>query len=843
MTATEPESGDRLAPYRAKRSADRTPEPSGGPVRGGGSTYVFHKHAASHLHWDLRLEMDGVLVSWAVPKGPSYDPAEKRLAVHVEDHPLEYGEFEGRIPEGNYGAGAVIIWDRGSWMPHGDPAQGLRDGKLLFELKGYKLRGLWTLVKLKKGEREWLLIKERDAYAVPGGKEIPEESVLSGLRAEDLKHGVDRADPILTAIQAAGAPERPLDPAAWRPMLAESADRPFTRDGWVFEPKLDGYRILAALEGGVPRLVTRSGRDATQTFPEVARAVQGLPFDRVLLDGEVVAVDDAGRPSFQHLQQRAKFLRPADIRRAAVTLPVTYYAFDLLGFGPYDLRPLPLTTRKELLRRVLPPVGPILYLEHFAREGERLFGETTKLGLEGIVAKRADAAYVEGRSAAWQKIRVDRTGDFIVVGFTAPKGSRAGLGALHLAEWVGETLTYVGRVGSGFTEDALEGLRAELDRHLVDQPPCAGPLPADAGTRWVEPLAVCEVRFTERTADGLLRHPVFLRFRDDKTPAECRRASDSPAQDEPPPLLEDPPPTREVRFSNLEKVFWPVEGYTKGDLVGYYRAIAPWMLPYLRDRPLVLTRYPDGIDGKSFFQKDAPAFVPEWLRREVIWSEQAAREIGYFICDDEATLLYVANMAAIPLHIWASRVGSLERPDWCVLDLDPKEAPFASVVRVAQVVRDLCESLGLPSFVKTTGSTGLHVLLPLGRQLTHEQSRTLGELLARIVVAEAPEIATIDRVIERREGKVYVDYLQNGHGKLIVAPFSARPVPGARVSMPLDWSEVTGALRLDTYTITTAPALMATRGTDPMAPVLAAVPDVREVLEQVGRRGGLGPSG
>jgi bifunctional non-homologous end joining protein LigD len=832
MTAT----GDRpdpLEPYRAKRSLERTPEPAGAVGAGAGRLYVMHQHAATNLHWDLRLELDGVLLSWAVPRGPSFDQADKRLAVHVEDHPVEYGDFEGMIPEGNYGAGAVIIWDRGSWVPVEDPGEGLARGKLLFELRGYKLRGRWTLVKMKKTEKEWLLIKERDAWMTPGGRAVPHTSVLSGLTVEALRDGHDPGTPLRRELDRLAAPRRRVAAGDVELMLAETAEAPFTREGWLFELKMDGYRVLAARQGDRVTLLTRNGRDATRVFPEIARAVAALPYREFILDGEVVAADDEGRPSFQRLQQRARFLRTPDIRRATVENPVTYYAFDLLAFEDRDLRSLGARDRKALLRRLLPPVGPLPFLDHFETEGEALYAQVERMGLEGIVAKKADSAYRAGRSPHWLKIRSDRTDDFVVVGFTAPKGSRTGFGALQLADLVDGALTYAGRVGSGFTAADLAVLRDRLEARRRAAPACGGPVPDDPETTWVEPELVCEVRYKEWTEEPLLRQPVLVRWRDDKPPGDCvRRVRAAPDLAEP----EEPPVAREVRFSNLDKPFWPGEGYTKGDLIAYYRAVAPWLLPWLRDRPVVLTRYPDGIGGKSFFQKDAPKFIPDWIRTERMWSEQARREIDYFVCDDLPSLLYLANMASIPLHIWGSRVATLERPDWCVLDLDPKEAPFGHVVEVALALHALCGEIGLPHYVKTTGSTGLHVLVPLGRQFTYEQSRAFGELLARVIVAEHREIATLTRVIERREGKVYLDYLQNGHGRLIVSPYSVRPLPAAPVSMPLRWEEVTPALALRDHTIRTAPGRMAALGADPVLPVLDEVPDLLAALAGLQRR-------
>ena len=845
---------DPLSPYRAKRSLERTPEPAGAVGRTDGRLFVVHEHAARRLHYDLRLEMEGVLRSWAVPKGPSYDTADKRLAVLVEDHPLEYGDFEGMIPDGNYGAGAVIVWDRGQWVPVGDPAEGLAKGKLLFELRGYKLHGMWTLVKLKKGEKDWLLIKERDEWA-SAERIAPPESVLSGLTVETLKAGEDRGETIRRELARLGAPRRPVDPKGAELMLAESAERAFSRAGWLFEPKLDGYRVLAVCRGGVARLLTRNGNECAEAFPEITRAVAALPFERVVLDGEVVALDDRGVPSFPRLQSRARLRRPIDIRHAAVETPVTYYAFDLLGFEDFDLRPLPLTARKALLQRLLPPLGALRYLEHVEEDGEALYHEAERLGLEGVVGKKAAAPYKAGRSALWLKVRSRHTGDFAVVGFSPPKGSRGGFGALHLGEYLSGALIYAGRVGSGFSEQQLAEVSRTLQQRRRTDPPCGGPLPKEKGTTWVEPAMVVEVEYTERTDEGLLRQPVFLRFRDDKKPEDCVREGgagerEGGARDDGEregkdvirsgakgPDRRAKPAAAELPFelTNVKKIFWPDDGYTKGDMLAYYRAISPWLLPYLRNRPVVMTRFPDGIAGKSFFQKDAPGFAPDWIRTERMWSEDTQREIDYFVCDDVASLLYVINLGSIPLHVWASRAPTLERPDWCVLDLDPKGAPFEQVVEVALVARKLCQRIELPLFVKTSGSSGLHLMVPLGRQCTHDQSRSLGELLARYLVGRLPEIATITRQVSRRDGRVYVDYLQNGSGKLLVAPFSVRPLPGAPVSMPLAWREVNRRLDIRKHTIQSAPARMAKLKADPLAEVLETVPDLGDALERLRR--------
>src|SRR5438309_1785677 len=793
MPAKRKPGPDPLGTYRAKRSLDRTPEPGARPATPGasaGGLFVVHMHAARRLHWDLRLEMDGVLRSWAVPKGPSPNRADKRLAVHVEDHPLEYGEFEGIIPEGNYGAGGVIVWDRGRWVPLEDPEEGMQKGKLLFELHGYKLKGKWTLVKLKKGEKEWLLIKEKDGYAATDGA-LPPESVLSGLTVEELKAGKDRAAPLEKELTRLKAPRRAVAVEEAEPMLAETREQPCSKPGWLSELKRDGYRVRAARQAGEARLVTRNGHDIAPAFPEIARALAALPYEGLIVDGELVVPDEAGRPSFQRLQNRAKVSRALDVRRGAVESPAVLYVFDVLAFGGYDLRPLPLEQRKAPLEQIVPRVGPIKYLTHFEKDGEALYEQVVKMGLEGIVAKKADAPYRAGRSPNWLKIRADRVDDFVVVGFTRPKGSRSGFGALDLGAYQDGKLVYGGRVGSGFTAAELKDVSAALERGIRPTPAFSGPVPQDAGHTWVEPALIAEVRYKEWTDEGLLRQPVFVRFRDDKPVTEIailgaaggERDLELPAESTAPRA----PLPKEVKFSNLDKVFWPDEGYTKGDLIEYYRAISPWLLPYLKDRPVVMTRYPDGITGKSFFQKDAPAFAPGWLRTERMWSEDTQREIDYFVCDDLESLLYLANLGTIPLHVWGSRAASIELPDWCILDLDPKEAPFAHVVTVAKAVKRLCDEIELLCFIKTSGSTGLHVLLPLGRQCTYEQSRQLGGLLARVIATQVPEIATVTRQVGKRGARVYLDYVQNGHGRLLVAPFSVRPLPGSPVSTPLLW--------------------------------------------------------
>ena len=761
--------GAGLDTYRAKRRASVTPEPFAAIQReataGARRLFVVQQHAATRLHWDFRLEVDNVLRSWAVPKGPSMDPEDKRFAALVEDHPLDYADFEGHIPEGNYGAGNVIVWDQGTYVELEDFRSGFADGKLLFDLNGHKLRGRFTLIKLKGKEntgKEWLLIKERDQWARTGG--ISDTSVLSGLTVDSL----DDAGKIQSSLTAdieslePSPPTRRAVPA--EPMLA-SASEPFHRDGWVFEIKYDGYRLMIERRGDDVTLRSRRGLDLTALFPEIAKCARRLPYDEYTIDSEVVVLDGRGIPSFARLQQRAARRGAAALARASMHDPVTCFAFDLVDACGYDLTDQPLLERKRLLERMLPAAGPIRYSAHVDGNGIETFHAMTRIGLEGVVGKRADSTYRSGRSPdAWRKVRARRSADFVVAGWTPTKSNSADIGALVLAEYRGGELAYCGRVGSGLGE----GNRREAKTRLAELGP-GDALSDDATHRWIERRHVCEVEFREYSADGHLRHPVFVRFRDDKAPKDCVSGYDEPAE-----VDFDPEPVREVIITNRDKIFFPEQALTKGDLIDYYENVAPWMLPYLVDRPLVLTRFPDGIHGKSFYQRDAPAFVPDWLTRKTLWSESAEREVNYFVVQNVESLKYLANMGAIPIHAWHSRITDLEHPDWCVLDLDPKDAPFAHVVDIARTIEELLAEIDLPGFLKTSGASGLHILLPLARQLTHGQARSLGELLARVVIVRRGDIATITRVVRQRENKVYVDFMQNGHGQLLVAPFSAR---------------------------------------------------------------------
>lgn len=630
---------------------------------------------------------------------------------------------------------------------------------------------------------------------------------------------------IRAELERLGAPRAAADPQALRPMKPETADRPFSRPGWVFELKYDGFRMIAAGGAGEARLFYKSGHDATRIFPELAGAVAALPFQGLILDGEAVVLDEQGKPHFQRLQRRGLRTRMADVQHAAAASPATLFVFDLLGFEDFDLRPLPLHARREILRRVVPPEGDWIRLsDEIPERGEDLYAAVAGMGLEGIVGKRADSPYRAGYSADWLKVRVDRSSDFAVVGFEAS----AGLRRLHLAVLDGEGLVYAGTVGTGFNRETEKEILSRLNPIRRAGPPV--PVGDVRGAVWVEPEMVVEVRYKEWTEGGHLRHPVFLRVRDDKTAAECFRPGEEHEEEELVEAVVEPSPASTVKLTNLDKVFWLDEGYTKGDLIDYYRAVSPWMLPLLRDRPLILDRYPNGITGKSFFQKNAPEKAPSQLRTLKLRSEGADREIDYILCDDVDGLLYLVNLGAIPFHVWSSRVESIERPDWCILDLDPKTAPFAHVVRIALAIRELCEEIGISPYIKTSGGSGLHILLPMGGLLAHEPVRQLAELLAGVIVRRLPDIATTARSIPARRGRVYVDALQNGRGKLLAAPYCVRPRPGAPVSTPLDWREVNAKLDPGAFTLKTVPERLRKRKSDPLLPVLEEQPDMERVL-------------
>jgi len=639
------------------------------------------------------------------------------------------------------------------------------------------------------------------------------------------REGDDAVQETVRELSRLGAPRAAVDPAAVELMKPRSHERPFSREGWTFELKYDGFRLLAAGGGGTALLGFKRGRDATATFPEIAGALAALPYRGLILDGEVVVLDEQGRPSFQRLQRRI-----ADGKSAG---PALLFVFDLLACEGFDLRPLPLRERRALLDRILAdPPGPLRPTVCVPERGEQLFAAVRELGLEGVVGKRLESPYQGGYSPDWLKVRGDRAGDFAVVGFEPVARSGDGFRNLHLAVrnrtggW-----DYVGPVGNGLPGRESAELYPRLDG--ARRPGPVTPLPRGAGIVPVEPEVVVEVRYREVTAARRLRLTILLRARDDKAAGECYLPGEEPEPDEAPRAPARSTPSD--RFTHLDKVLWPDEGITKGELIEYYRAASPWMLPFLADRPLVLERYPHGVGDLSFIQKSAPRGLSKRLRTVTVPSEDGKTH-DYVLCDDVEGLLELVNLATIPFHVWSSRAPGLDRPDWCILDLDPKSAPFAHVAAIARALRDLCGEIELPCHVKTSGGSGLHVLLPTGGRLGHEQSRQLAELLARVAVSRLPAIATTARSLRAREGKVYLDVVQNGRGRLLAAPYAVRPRPGAPVSTPLDWSEIDDCLDIRAFNLRTLPHRLAGLARDPLLAILDESPDLEHSLHLLGRR-------
>ena len=910
-----------LEEYRRKRSADTTPEPFGEVPRlgrRGGGMFVVQKHAATRLHYDFRLEMDGVLRSWAVPKGPSLNPADKRLSVMVEDHPLEYGDFEGIIPEGNYGAGEVIVWDRGVYRvtdPPDDAAGGVRAGKIDIEMFGLKLKGGYALVRTsghnphaREGRNEkpqWLLIKRHDEFASAEIDivESRSRSVLSGLTIQELGGASGLATAVAAELRNLRVPELkgPLAPSNFPFALAKLNDQPPEGGEWLYEIKYDGVRALAIRDGGSVRIFGRSGLEATANYPEIVLALGKLPFPRFVLDGEIIGFGPDGRPSFQALQRRIQAHDRAQIAAMALARPAPYYVFDLLAFDRFDLRGLDLETRKELLRRIIRDEGLLRYSDYHTGNGRAFYDAVEELGLEGVIAKRLRSPYQAGRGGGWLKIKCPHVERFVIGGWTQPGGSRTHFGALLVGQYEAPgVLRFVGRVGTGFDDERLRTIAAKLRERAVDESPFrrrrADEPAIPSGARFCRPELVCEVRFTEWTEDGVLRNPSFLGlvaadpadcvYKAPGAPTEPADNLDGSSLDGSSPLfvqgevaakprergegLEFEGPIREkqqnrspvhisdterengtqksesvkrdsnhfhhpdhVQITHPEKVFWPAERYTKGDLIEYYLAIAPWMLPYLKDRPVMLTRYPDGIEGKSFFQKDAPGYVPQWIRRVRVYSQESERDISYFILESAEALEYIANMGAIPVHIWSSRVPNLGSPDWLLFDIDPKGSTTIQAVRVAQETAAVLRSAAMRPYVKTSGQAGIHVVVGLRPGYTYDQARMFSEAVARVVVARMPEVATVLRTPAARKGKVYIDYLQLGQGKTIAAPFAVRPQPGAPVSAPLKWSELKSNLDPRKFNIKTMPRRMTRLGEDPFLGALTDQQEIEPALSKV----------
>lgn len=844
-----------LATYNAKRHFAKTPEPAGKQRATGKQrplVFVVQKHQASHLHYDFRLEVDGVLKSWAVPKGPSLNPADRRLARMVEDHPFDYRTFEGTIPEGEYGAGTVMVWDQGPYAAAGAPDRvesekqmraGLAKGHLRFVLGGARLKGEFSLVRMHgEDDGNWLLIKKQDEYAVKDDVLAQDTSAVTGRDLEAIARNLKpkrkpraaatqtspaqvKASPLKkNAAQPGAAAPDPL-PRDIKPMMATLVDEPFERTGWLFELKFDGYRAIAELRDRSVRLYSRRNQTVNERYAPVIEALQQIGQDAVL-DGELTVVDDAGHTSFELLQNYHRSTEGS----------LVYFVFDLLYYAGHNLMQRPLRERKGLLKMLLPQSPYLRFSEH-SEDGVGLYKAARKEHLEGIIAKDGESPYEPGvRSLSWLKIKAVLQQEAVIGGFTMPRRSRKLFGALVLGVYEGDELVYIGHTGGGFDQKELKRLHDLLAPLATEHSPFKVPPHTNMPVTWVKPRLVVEVKFSEWTKELIMRQPIYLGMRTDKSPREVaretpkstravakgKRAKTGAAKNKAPaaPALKLLPskktgkmqPVRvnrssargkpkEVALTHPDKLLWPADGYTKQDLFDYYELMAPLILPYLRDRPQSLHRFPNGIGAKAFFQKNVSEH-PAWVESVSIASSSGDL-VEYVLCQDKATLLYLANLACIEINPWNARIADLDKPDWLVIDLDPLGVGFEQVVAVAKEVHRVFETVEAECFCKTSGATGLHIFAPVGARYDTKVVVEFARLIAYMVHDRIPELTSVERSPSKRQHCVYLDFLQNNQGQTLAAPYSLRPRPGATVSTPLKWTEVRAGLDPTRFTIRT----------------------------------------
>lgn len=837
-----------LEEYNKKRNFKETSEPHGKKAAAGKKLrFVVQRHAASRLHYDFRLEMDGVLKSWAVPKGPSLNPSDKRLAMMVEDHPYGYRTFEGTIPKGNYGAGEVEIWDEGTYEPL-ESVEGKSDDlvmradlhkeSLKFILHGKKLQGEFALVKIRNSREEnaWLLIKHKDKYAVSEHYDAedhtsPKSKVTAFLNekakkkdtAQNIKHFKNYA-PVL-----AGARKQSQ---FIKPMLCKVADGPFNGDEWAFEIKWDGYRAIADLRNGDVNFYSRNGIDFSEKFKKVTNALR-LQEHEMVLDGEIVAYDDKGRPRFQWLQNLSD--RPDTV--------LVYQVFDLLWLNGHATGHLSYLQRKELLREALTENKVVQYHDHVLVKGIEFFKAAKDLGLEGIIAKKTESLYKEGiRSAEWLKIKIHQSDEAVICGFTEPKGSRKKFGSLILGKYLNGKLVFCGHTGTGFDNKSLSEIYDRMKPLITGHSSFSITPKTNTKATWVHPELVAEIKYAELTHDHIYRHPVFLRLRDDIEPTEVAFEEQDKKKDT--AMKKTDKKTRkgkddvikkigkqEVRLTNLNKLYFPDDYLTKGDVIAYYQSISAYIMRHLKNRPQSMNRYPNGIGGLSFFQKDAADEIPDWIETQKVFSESTDKYINYIICNDKPTLAYLNNLGCIELNIWTSRIQSADHPDYLVLDLDPSEKnSFDDVVETALTVREVLDELGIDGFPKTSGSSGMHVYIPMGAKYTYEQVKDFGHVLMQLVQQRLPGLTTLERSLQKRDkDKIYLDYLQNRRGQTLAAVYSLRPKKGASVSTPLEWSEVKPGIRPEDFNIFNTLQRLKEKG-DLFKPVLGKGIDMLKII-------------
>jgi bifunctional non-homologous end joining protein LigD len=878
-----------LEKYREKRDESKTPEPFGGKTSGKELVFVIQKHDASHLHYDFRLEMDGVLKSWAVPKGPSLDPDVKRLAMMVEDHPYDYRKFEGLIPKGQYGGGTVIVWDEGTYEPidevKGDKKkqekrllEQLKSGKIKFRMHGEKLKGDFALIKAYgRGENGWLLMKLEDEFASTDDITKKDKSVISKKSIAEMEKSPDR---IYGEEKAAKAEDeakdkkmpkksrkKPAEIAALlesapkekfyqevEPMLATLVDEPFDSEDWLYEVKWDGYRAVAFLNEGSVDMKSRNNKSFNEKFYPVFDELQKLKINAVL-DGEIVVLNSEGKADFGGLQNW----------RSEADGDLVFYIFDILWLDGKDLKDFVFTDRRKILSSVLPENKTILLSEAFDTSGIEFLETARKMGLEGIMAKRKDGRYhTKNRTKDWLKIKANKRQEVVIGGFTVNEGTSKKFSSLLLGVYDGKKLIYTGKVGTGFNAK-MQTEMMELFKPLitdkvpfseepdVNKPSRFRPDPPHATVTWLKPELLCEVSYAEITSDGIMRHPSFKGMRSDKDAKkavlEVEKHTEDIVKELETPIKKRGKAARktllnpkdksqvkkinghELKFSNLDKIFWPKEKITKRDLINYYYQVAPYILPYLKERPQSMNRFPDGVEGEQFYYKDVTGRAPDWVETYLYHSEKDHRDRKYLVGKDEATLLYMANLGCIEMNPWNSTIKKPDNPTFCIIDLDPDQNSFDQVVETALVTRDILADMGVPCYCKTSGSTGLHIYIPLGNKYTYEQSKEFARAIVTLVNRELPEITSIERIIKEREGKMYLDFLQNRPHATIACVYSVRPKPGATVSMPLHWDEVKKGLKISDFTIFNALERLEQEG-DIFKPVLGKGIDLLKVLER-----------
>ncbi|MFP4417968.1 MAG: DNA ligase D [Chitinispirillaceae bacterium] len=828
-----------LAAYKNKRDLEKTPEPSGEEHTGdSGRLYVVQKHAATRLHYDFRLELDGVLKSWAVPKGPCYDPAEKRLAVHVEDHPVEYGSFEGTIPKGEYGGGTVMVWDMGWWEPMGDALRDYGRGKLKFRIHGKKLKGIWTLARMggRAGEDadNWLLIKHKDEHARPLGQyDVTREQPQSVATRRDLDQIAREADDVWSSKDrhrddgtisirdeidfteklrgVSGAREANI-PREIHPELATPVNQPPKGEQWLHEIKYDGYRILCYKNGDEVRLLTRRGHLWNNRFVQVAKRAKDLPVSDIVLDGEVVVLRENGTTDFQALQNVLK-----GIERGRLT----YFTFDCVYCKGYDLTMATLEDRKRILKTVVDRMGSstIQYSDHIRGKGDVVLKRACELGLEGIISKRADSRYQQRRSRSWTKTKCLKRQEFVIGGYTEPGGSRKGFGALLMGYYEGDSFVFAGKVGTGYTEETIESLTKELAKREIDGPVFENPPTGrDArGVHWIRPELVGEVEFNGWTEDSVLRQPAFKGLREDKDPKDIGLESETPIQaiiDTGEGKVREKEETKTktpkkehvevagIRLSNPDRILYPEQGIAKATLARYYEAIHEWMLPHLRGRPLALVRCPQGHHRNCFFQKHMDEALPGHIRTVPIREKQ--RDENYLIIDTLEGLISMVQLAVLEIHPWGSREDKIEYPDRMVFDLDPDpDVSWRRVEEAALHMKDELEQLGLESFVKTTGGKGLHVVVPLVRRSDWDEVKAVSKAIAFDLAHRYSKDYTATMSKSKRKNRIYIDYVRNSRGATSVAAYSTRARYGAPVSTPVSWEEIERGISPQAFTIDT----------------------------------------